>query len=125
MHWVGGTPTYYSTETLRALYTQIMAWFELVPQGDYSIEIDPRSVNKDALDALRCMGFNRVSFGVQDFDERVQESVHRLQSVRQTLEGIAAARRAGFASINIDLVYGLPKQTPETFVKTLTQVVAA
>jgi oxygen-independent coproporphyrinogen III oxidase len=125
MHWGGGTPTYYSTETLRGLFMRIMASFELLPQGDYSIEVDPRTVNKEALDALRCMGFNRVSFGVQDFDEQVQAAIHRVQSVGQTLEVIAAARRAGFASINVDLVYGLPKQTPETLDNTLTQVVAA
>ena len=125
MHWGGGTPTYYSVETLRGLFSRIRGWFELDPEGEYSIEVDPRTVDKSAMDALRCMGFTRVSFGVQDFDEEVQGAIHRVQSVGQTFEVIAAARRAGFASINIDLVYGLPKQTPESFDCTLTRVLAA
>jgi oxygen-independent coproporphyrinogen-3 oxidase len=123
MHWGGGTPTYYNVETLRGLFTRITGWFDLAPDGDYSIEIDPRTVDASALDELRCIGFNRVSFGVQDFDQQVQIAVHRLQSLEQTRAAIDAARRAKFHSINVDLIYGLPKQTPESLERTVAHVI--
>ena len=125
MHWGGGTPTYYDTATLRALHARIAGSFQLAADGDYSIEIDPRTVDAPAVHALREMGFNRVSFGVQDFEPAVQVAVHRLQSAERTLEVIEAARGAGFDSINIDLIYGLPKQTLMTFNRTLAQVLHA
>ncbi len=125
MHWGGGTPTYHNVETLRGLFTRIVDWFELAPEGDYSIEVDPRTVDAFAMDKLRCIGFNRVSFGVQDFDHQVQMAVHRLQSVEQTRAAIDAARRSGFRSINLDLIYGLPKQTLESFDRTLFLVIEA
>ena len=125
MHWGGGTPTYYDAATLRALFERIAGRFQLAAGGDYSIEVDPRTVDAPAVHALREMGFNRVSFGVQDFEPSVQVAVHRLQSAERTLEVIEAARHAGFASINIDLIYGLPKQTLMTFNATLARVLGA
>jgi oxygen-independent coproporphyrinogen-3 oxidase len=122
MHWGGGTPTYYDTGTLHKLWARIGGRFQLAAGGDYSIEVDPRTVDAPAVRALRAMGFNRVSFGVQDFEPSVQVAVHRLQSAERTLEVIEAARDAGFASINIDLIYGLPKQTLMTFNATLARV---
>jgi oxygen-independent coproporphyrinogen-3 oxidase len=124
MHWGGGTPTYYDTGTLHQLWTRIAGRFQLAAEGDYSIEVDPRTVDAPAVHALREIGFNRVSFGVQDFEPSVQVAVHRLQSAERTLEVIEAARDAGFASINIDLIYGLPKQTLMTFNATLARVLA-
>jgi oxygen-independent coproporphyrinogen-3 oxidase len=122
MHWGGGTPTYYDTDRLQALFRTIAGHFQLAAGGEYSIEIDPRTVDAAAVARLREIGFNRVSFGVQDFDPAVQVAVHRLQSAERTLEVMDAARRAGYASINIDLIYGLPKQTPERFGATLQRV---
>jgi oxygen-independent coproporphyrinogen III oxidase len=125
MHWGGGTPTYYDVEILRALFAKIGSRFELAHDGDYSIEIDPRTADGDTIEALRAIGFNRVSFGVQDFDPAVQAAIHREQSPELTLSAIAAARRSGFDSINIDLMYGLPLQTPASFARTLERVVTA
>jgi oxygen-independent coproporphyrinogen-3 oxidase len=125
MHWGGGTPTYYDVDRLRALFWKIGRRFELAHDGDYSIEVDPRTADGDTIEALRAVGFNRVSFGVQDFDPAVQAAVHRVQSAELTLSAIAAARCSGFDSINIDLMYGLPLQTPDGFARTLDQVVAA
>ena len=124
MHWGGGTPTYYDTGTLHKLWARIAGRFQLAAKGDYSIEVDPRTVDEPAVRALREIGFNRVSFGVQDFEPSVQVAVHRLQSAERTLAVIDAARDAGFASINIDLIYGLPKQTLASFNETLVQVLA-
>ena len=113
MHWGGGTPTFYGRDDLRALFDRLTALFDFSPGGDYSIEVDPRTVDEQAIHDLRAMGFNRVSFGVQDFEPGVQTAVHRHQSREHTLAVIGAARRAGFESINVDLIYGLPKQTYE------------
>src|SRR4029079_4913393 len=116
---------YYHVPTLRARFERIRGWFELDSGGEYSIEIDPRTVDAAAIEALRGIGFNRVSFGVQDFDEAVQAAIHRPQSAEQTLGAMSAARRAGVRSVNVDLIYGLPKQTPESFSRTLARVVEA
>jgi len=125
MHWGGGTPTYYDTVTLRALWARIGGAFQLAAGGDYSIEVDPRTVDAAAVQGLREIGFNRVSFGVQDFDPDVQAAVHRQQGAERMMAVIGAAHDAGFASINIDLIYGLPKQTLMTFNATLARVLAA
>lgn len=125
MHWGGGTPTYYSTDQLEALFRRIAGHFELAPGGEYSIEVDPRTVDAGTVARLRAMGFNRISYGVQDFDPVVQVAVHRLQSAERTLEVIEAARGAGYESINIDLIYGLPKQTLAGFGATLARVLEA
>lgn len=125
MHWGGGTPTFFSGEQLSGLFRLLQANFDLAKDGEYSIEIDPRTVDPPAVDALRAMGFNRLSLGVQDFDPEVQRAVNRVQSADKTLEVIAAARSAGFLSINVDLIYGLPKQDLASFNRTLEQVSAA
>ena len=125
MHWGGGTPTYYDTAQLRALFRRIAGHFELAPAGEYSIEVDPRTVDAGIVAELREIGFNRISFGVQDFDPVVQNAIHRRQSAELTLEVIDAARRSGFDSINVDLIYGLPKQTEESFNGTIRRVLEA
>jgi oxygen-independent coproporphyrinogen-3 oxidase len=125
MHWGGGTPTFFTTEQLAALCSLLRANFTFAPDGEYSIEIDPRTVDAASIEALRAMGFNRLSLGVQDFDPDVQRAVNRVQSPEQTLEVMAAARRSGFLSVNVDLIYGLPRQNLITFNHTLARVIAA
>lgn len=125
MHWGGGTPTFFSMTQLAALWQRLQRHFSLSPEGEYSIEVDPRSVKPENLRSLRDIGFNRLSLGVQDFDVDVQRAVNRIQSEAQTVAVIEAARSAGFASINIDLIYGLPKQNLLSFNRTLGRVVAA
>jgi oxygen-independent coproporphyrinogen-3 oxidase len=102
-------------------------WFEFAPDtvGEYSVEVDPRTVTPDRIRTLRRQGFNRISLGVQDFDPEVQKAVNRIQPEAQTVEVIEAARGAGFRSISIDLIYGLPKQSQRTMEQTLEKVVAA
>ena len=125
MHWGGGTPTFFRMDQLESLWEHLRRHFRMAPDGEYSIEIDPRSVDAADMHALRTMGFNRVSLGVQDFDPDVQRAVNRIQNEAQTLEVMAAARAAGFASINVDLIYGLPKQSLLSFNRTLERVIAA
>jgi oxygen-independent coproporphyrinogen-3 oxidase len=125
MHWGGGTPTFFNTEQMRNLYVLLQRNFEFSPEGEYSIEIDPRTVDEKTVAELRAMGFNRLSLGVQDFDPDVQQAVNRIQSEKQTLAIINTARREGFLSVNVDLIYGLPKQNLITFNRTLAQIVAA
>jgi oxygen-independent coproporphyrinogen-3 oxidase len=122
MHWGGGTPTFYSTEQLGRLFAYIRERFELARDGEFSIEVDPRTVNAADVRALRAMGFNRMSIGVQDFDPEVQRAVNRVQSEAQVRSVVEAARESGFDSINIDLIYGLPKQTLLSFNRTLARV---
>lgn len=125
MHWGGGTPTYHDLKDLRALFGHLADRFDFASDGEYSIEVDPRTTDADGMQALRETGFNRVSFGVQDFDPAVQVAVHRLQDAGRTLALIDAARRYGFESINLDLIYGLPRQTAISFGATLDRVIAA
>lgn len=125
MHWGGGTPTFFSMRQLTSLWEHLKRYFSFAQGGEYSIEIDPRSVDPAAMHALRAMGFNRVSLGVQDFDPEVQRAVNRVQSEAPTLGVIVAARQAGFASINVDLIYGLPRQNLLSFNRTLGRVIAA
>ncbi|MCC7484342.1 MAG: oxygen-independent coproporphyrinogen III oxidase [Burkholderiales bacterium] len=125
MHWGGGTPTWHGVHELAALWRRVGEHFELEAGGEYSIEVDPRTVTPESVAALRAIGFNRVSFGVQDFDPEVQAAVHRVQSEEATLATIEAARAAGFVSVNVDLIYGLPRQTLMSFNRTLARVTAA
>ena len=125
MHWGGGTPTFHAIEALRALWQAIATHFELDPDGDYSLEVDPRTADPELIASLRELGFNRVSFGVQDFDPAVQAAINRIQSEEDTLALIAGARRAGYRSVNIDLVYGLPRQSELSFARTLARVTRA
>jgi oxygen-independent coproporphyrinogen-3 oxidase len=125
MHWGGGTPTFFSMEQLAGLWDRLRRHFEMSRDGEYSIELDPRSIDSTEMQSLRDMGFNRVSLGVQDFDPEVQRAVNRIQSEEQTLAVMRAAREAGFASINVDLIYGLPKQNLLSFNRTLGRVISA
>jgi len=123
LHLGGGTPTFLSDDELKELMAMLRRSFTLAPGGEYSIEIDPRTVDAARLRALAGLGFNRLSFGVQDFDPDVQKAVHRIQPFEQVSELMGQAREVGFDSINVDLIYGLPRQTPESFARTLEQVV--
>jgi oxygen-independent coproporphyrinogen-3 oxidase len=125
MHWGGGTPTFFTMAQLSGLWDRLRQHFSMSPDGEYSIEIDPRSVEPADMQALRDMGFNRISLGVQDFDPDVQRAVNRVQSEEQTLAVMDAARVAGFASVNVDLIYGLPKQNLISFNRTLGRIIAA
>jgi len=122
LHLGGGTPTFLSDAELEDLMAMIRRNFSLVPGGEYSVEVDPRTVTAERLKTLYRLGFNRLSFGVQDFDPAVQKAVHRVQPAEQVFQLVQAARDTGFESINVDLIYGLPLQTPESFARTLTQV---
>lgn len=122
LHLGGGTPTFLSDTELEDLMSMLRSHFKLVPGGEYSVEVDPRTVTEERLRTLARLGFNRLSFGVQDFDPTVQKAVHRIQPAEQVFALVAAARRIGFESINVDLIYGLPLQTPESFARTLAQV---
>ena len=122
LHLGGGTPTFLTDDGLRELMAMLKRSFTLAPGGEYSIEVDPRTVNADRLAVLAELGFNRLSFGVQDFDPEVQKAVHRIQPAEQVFSLVESARSLGFESINVDLIYGLPRQTPESFDRTLAQV---
>ncbi len=123
LHLGGGSPTYINDDDLHQLMITLREKFIFTPKAELSIEIDPRTVNKERLVHLRELGFNRISFGVQDFDPSVQEAVHRVQPFEQVKALMLSARSIGFASINTDLIYGLPKQTQESFNKTLEQII--
>ncbi|MDP3618856.1 MAG: oxygen-independent coproporphyrinogen III oxidase [Ramlibacter sp.] len=122
LHLGGGTPTFLSDDELRTLMAMLRRSFTLAPGGEFSIEIDPRTVDGGRLAVLAELGFNRLSFGVQDFDPEVQKAVHRIQPAEQVFELMRQARDVGFESVNVDLIYGLPKQTQQTFARTLAQV---
>ena len=122
LHLGGGTPTFLSDDELRELMAMLRRNFELVPGGEYSIEVDPRTIDEARLATLAQLGFNRLSFGVQDFDPAVQKAVHRVQPAERVFALVETARKLGFESVNVDLIYGLPKQTPESFDRTLAQV---
>jgi oxygen-independent coproporphyrinogen-3 oxidase len=127
LHLGGGTPTYLSDAQMGDLMAHVRRWFQLAPDGagEYSIEIDPRTVTPARMHSLRRQGFNRVSVGVQDFDPEVQRAVNRVQPEAETRAIIDAARAAGFRSVSIDLIYGLPKQNVVSIAQTLAKVVAA
>ncbi len=122
LHLGGGTPTFLTDDELRELMAMLRRNFSFTPGGEYSIEVDPRTIDIKRLDTLAGLGFNRLSFGVQDFDPAVQKAVHRLQPAKQVFELVKAARERHFDSINVDLIYGLPMQSPESFDRTLAQI---
>ena len=126
LHWGGGTPTFLSHAQMRELMQTIKTHFQMLndDSGEYSIEIDPRETQSDTVAFLRELGFNRMSLGVQDFEPKVQKAVNRIQSEKQTFAVLEAARREGFKSISIDLIYGLPHQNADTFSKTLDKILA-
>lgn len=127
LHFGGGTPTYLSDEQMGDLMVHLQRRFQFSPdaEGEYSIEVDPRTVTRERVLSLRRQGFNRISLGVQDFDADVQKAVNRIQPEEETLAVIAAAREAGFRSVSIDLIYGLPRQNLGTIQSTLDKVIAA
>ena len=125
LHFGGGTPTFLSHDELRQLMAHLRKHFNLLDDdsGDYGIEIDPGEADWSTMGLLRELGFNRVSIGLQDLDPDVQRAVNRLQSLEETRAVIDAARTLQFRSINIDLIYGLPRQTPDAFARTVDEVI--
>jgi oxygen-independent coproporphyrinogen-3 oxidase len=126
LHFGGGTPTYLSDEQMGDLMAHLRRAFRFAPDnvGEYSIEVDPRTVSPQRIHTLREQGFNRLSLGVQDFDPEVQKAVNRIQPEAETRSIIDASRGAGFRSVSIDLIYGLPKQSTRTMGETLDKVIA-
>ncbi|MDU8420491.1 oxygen-independent coproporphyrinogen III oxidase, partial [Pseudomonas syringae] len=122
LHWGGGTPTYLDKAQISRLMGLLRAHFDILPDAEMSLEVDPREIELDVLDHLRSEGFNRLSMGVQDFNKEVQLLVNREQDEDFIFALIARARALGFNSTNIDLIYGLPKQTAESFAYTLQRV---
>ncbi|WP_310390050.1 oxygen-independent coproporphyrinogen III oxidase, partial [Roseateles sp.] len=122
LHLGGGSPTFLSDAELSQLMLALRERFRLAPGAEVSIEVDPRTVTNDRLKHLRELGFNRLSFGVQDFDAAVQKAVHREQSFESVEALMMASRDLGFESTNVDLIYGLPLQTPASFARTIAQV---
>ena len=120
MHFGGGTPTFFSAEQLKEIITEIKSYFPNFIEGaEISCEIDPRHINEDQMKVMSEAGFNRVSFGIQDFNEKVQVAVHRVQPYNITKDAMDLARKYNMLSVNVDLIYGLPFQTLETFKETL------
>ena len=122
LHLGGGTPTFLSHDEMRQLMDSVRSRFNLVANGEYSIEVDPRKVDFDTVNLLADLGFNRMSVGVQDFNQDVQIAVNRVQSLEETRLVMEAARATGFRSISMDLIYGLPKQNVISFNRTLEHV---
>ena len=123
MHWGGGTPTSHSPFEIRELGEHVRRRFQFSGDVEVSVEVDPRGLTYDHLQALSDVGFTRASLGVQDFNEEVQHAINRLQSEHLTRQVVDWARRLGFGSINVDLIYGLPLQTVESFEKTLDAII--
>ena len=122
LHFGGGTPTFLTNDELSRLMAMLTSRFPLAARGEFSVEVDPRSTPAEKVRRLAELGFNRMSVGVQDFDPDVQRAVNRIQSYDITRATIDAARESGFRSVNLDLIYGLPRQTRATFHRTLDQV---
>jgi oxygen-independent coproporphyrinogen III oxidase len=122
LHWGGGTPTFLAHDEMKRLMDLINSHFKLLPGGEYSIEVDPRKVDRETVKLLAELGFNRMSVGVQDFEPAVQQAVNRIQSLEETQLVIESAREFGFKGISVDLIYGLPKQNVISFNHTLDEV---
>ncbi|AQS35351.1 oxygen-independent coproporphyrinogen III oxidase [Shewanella psychrophila] len=122
IHWGGGTPTFLRPDQILKLSELIKANFNIAEVGEYSIEVDPREIELTMLDTLKEAGFNRISIGVQDFNKKVQIAVNREQDEQFIFDLMAKAKELGFVSTNIDLIYGLPHQTPATFAETMQRV---
>ncbi|MCK5940935.1 MAG: oxygen-independent coproporphyrinogen III oxidase, partial [Planctomycetes bacterium] len=121
-HWGGGTPTFLPPDECRRLFEGLCARFPLADGAEVSIEVDPRVTTDEHLEALAAVGFHRISMGVQDFDPKVQQAIHRVQSFQTTQHLVERSRELGFDSVNLDLVYGLPYQNPDGFAATLAQI---
>ena len=124
LHFGGGTPTFLSDDQLERVFAMIREHFQLLDDGEYSIEIDPRKVGAATIELLGRLGFNRMSVGIQDFDPKVQAAVNRIQTVEETREVIEAARNSGFKSVSVDLIYGLPHQTLSSIETTFDTVLS-
>ena len=122
LHWGGGTPTYFPPDLLLRLGERIRERFALAPDAEIGVEVDPRVTTREHLEAFARLGFNRLSMGVQDFDPRVQEAINRIQPYAATRALVEDARALGFSSINMDLIFGLPYQSPESFSATIDRV---
>ncbi len=122
LHWGGGSPTFLHPDEIRRLGQIIRKHFQFSDDIEAGVEIDPRRLSREHIEALRDIGFNRASLGVQDFDPKVQESIHRIQPRDMTQRVLDWARELGFASVNFDLIYGLPHQTADSFNRTLEAV---
>ncbi len=122
LHFGGGSPTFLTDAELKHVFGTLRRSFRLTVDAEVSIEVDPRTVTPARLGYLRELGFNRISFGVQDFDPRVQQAVHRVQAFESVKALMTSARACGFDSINADLIYGLPCQTPQSFARTVQQI---
>jgi oxygen-independent coproporphyrinogen-3 oxidase len=122
LHFGGGSPTFLSDSELQRVMRHLRGAFRILDEAELSIEVDPRTVTPARLAHLRTLGFNRVSFGVQDFDRDVQKAVHRVQPFESVRDLMRSTRELKFDSINVDLIYGLPKQTPESFARTVRQI---
>jgi oxygen-independent coproporphyrinogen III oxidase len=123
MHWGGGTPTFLTREEMRSLMASIDRQFRRAPDCECAIEVDPRSAPPGTMECIAGLGFNRVSLGVQDFDAQVQKAVHRIQSEAETRRVVGEARASGIRSVNVDLIYGLPRQTLDGFDRTLDKTI--
>ncbi len=123
MHWGGGTPNYLTLKQMERLRVALDAHFHFAPDAELSIEVNPASLDREMVFHLKQLGFNRISFGIQDFDLRVQRAVNRVQPEHRLFAAMDWIRAAGFSSVNVDLIYGLPFQTPETFVKTVQKTI--
>ena len=121
-HWGGGTPTFLDNDQIRRLYGKLNNVFDIDPNGEIAIEIDPRTIDFEKLKVLREVGFNRISLGVQDFNEQVQKAVNRIQPFELVEQTVTWCRDLGFSSINFDLIYGLPYQTIDSFYQTIDKV---
>ena len=124
LQWGGGTPTFYAEADLERLFAAIAAHFAFTADAEIGIEVDPRVTTGAQIDTLGRLGFNRLSAGVQDFAPEVQAAIGRIQGEEETRALLARARDAGFRSVNLDLIYGLPRQTADGFARTLEQVIA-
>ncbi|MBR8833416.1 MAG: oxygen-independent coproporphyrinogen III oxidase [Stigonema ocellatum SAG 48.90 = DSM 106950] len=123
MHWGGGTPNYFSLSQIETLWAAIHEHFRFDPKAEISIEVNPKSLDQNYLFALKNLGFNRISFGIQDFNLNVQEAVNRVQPESMLFDVMQWSRDAGFESVNVDLIYGLPFQTLETFQNTIRKTI--
>jgi oxygen-independent coproporphyrinogen-3 oxidase len=124
LHWGGGTPTFLDEKQLARCHAAVARHFAFAADAEKAVEIDPAITRKSQIDVLAELGFNRISMGVQDFEPKVQETVGRIQGEKETRELVEHARARGFHGVNLDLIYGLPFQTPESWAHTLTRIIA-
>ncbi len=122
-HWGGGTPTYLSAAQLKELFLHTKSCFHFSPQAEIGVEVDPRVTTPEHITTLRRLGFNRISMGIQDFDPVVQKTIHRIQPFEMTNDLLKLCQSEKFDSINIDLIYGLPHQTADSFVDSVEKVI--